>query len=321
MGENMDIPEGMKAWVGGAEAPADWDGGPVLLRSGTRGAPSHGANALSWSHPHMEVRGATDLGGDIIAYTPARLASVSSASAETSVGAKQAPTHIWLHGIGDPIGETTWVDDPSPSGCADEEAHAVAYVRADIAASPEPVPATNQAGEVALRAAVASIADDYMTSEVHHPGYVLIPTAKFDELSALATQPATSQEGEIFRLAANLVYRIEAAGALEHEGMNFERWKTTARSLAPSLRSALAEARTTPPARSYADEDVARLIDPWVWDEAERYRVRADEWFAKGRTEPGDCLTDGYRARADAMQAPLLAKAAAIRLLSQGGWK
>ncbi|KHA63404.1 hypothetical protein NI18_15930 [Sphingomonas sp. Ant20] len=60
------------------------------------------------------------------------------------------------------------------------------------------------------------------------------------------------------------------------------------------------------------------MIDPWAWDEAERYRVRADEWFAKGRTEPGDCLTDGYRARADAMQAPLLAKAAAIRLLSQG---
>lgn len=69
------------------------------------------------------------------------------------------------------------------------------------------------------------------------------------------------------------------------------------------------------------DEGVARIIDPAVWDEAEQYRVRADEWFAKGRTTPGDCLTDGYREKADAMQAPLLAKAAAIRLLSQGGGK
>ncbi len=69
------------------------------------------------------------------------------------------------------------------------------------------------------------------------------------------------------------------------------------------------------------DEGVARIIDPAVWDEAEQYRVRADEWFAKGRATPGDCLTDGYREKADAMQAPLLAKAAAIRLLPQGGGK
>jgi hypothetical protein len=36
-----------------------------------------------------------------------------------------------------------------------------------------------------LRAAIAGIADDYMTSENHHPGYVLIPTAKFEALRAM----------------------------------------------------------------------------------------------------------------------------------------
>lgn len=40
-----------------------------------------------------------------------------------------------------------------------------------------------------LRMAIAGITDDYMTSEKHHPGYVLIPTAKFDELAALSTTP------------------------------------------------------------------------------------------------------------------------------------
>lgn len=30
--------------------------------------------------------------------------------------------------------------------------------------------------------AVRGITDDYMTSEVHHPGYVLIPAARFDML-------------------------------------------------------------------------------------------------------------------------------------------
>jgi hypothetical protein len=39
-----------------------------------------------------------------------------------------------------------------------------------------------------LRSAVEGIADDYMTSDNHHPGYVLIPTAKFEAIrSALST--------------------------------------------------------------------------------------------------------------------------------------
>lgn len=43
-------------------------------------------------------------------------------------------------------------------------------------------------------AAVRGITDDYMTSEVHHPGYVLIPTERFDMLreaeASLASAPA-----------------------------------------------------------------------------------------------------------------------------------
>lgn len=41
----------------------------------------------------------------------------------------------------------------------------------------------------ALREACEGIADDYMTSETHHPGYVLIPTAKFEQIVA-ATERA-----------------------------------------------------------------------------------------------------------------------------------
>lgn len=44
-----------------------------------------------------------------------------------------------------------------------------------------------------LRAAVAGIADDYMTSEVHHPGYVLIPTDRFEKLAGL---PGARSDGE-----------------------------------------------------------------------------------------------------------------------------
>lgn len=67
-------------------------------------------------------------------------------------------------------------------------------------------------------------------------------------------------------------------------------------------------------------EAVARIIDPFVWDEADNYRERAEEWFAKGRTGPRDPLTYGYRQKAHHMQAELLAKADQILALrpSQG---
>ncbi len=38
------------------------------------------------------------------------------------------------------------------------------------------------AGDGSLRKAVEGIGDDYMTSEKHHPGYVLIPTFKFEQI-------------------------------------------------------------------------------------------------------------------------------------------
>lgn len=37
---------------------------------------------------------------------------------------------------------------------------------------------------VALVEAIIGVGDDYMTSEAHHPDYVLIPVAKFDQLVA-----------------------------------------------------------------------------------------------------------------------------------------
>jgi hypothetical protein len=47
--------------------------------------------------------------------------------------------------------------------------------------------------EPMLVKAVQGIADDYMTSEKHHPGYVLIPTSKFEAICAAIA--ATSTEG------------------------------------------------------------------------------------------------------------------------------
>ena len=44
-----------------------------------------------------------------------------------------APKQIWLHGIGDPIGETTWAADPMPGGEDVEQEHAVGYIRDDLA--------------------------------------------------------------------------------------------------------------------------------------------------------------------------------------------
>lgn len=42
----------------------------------------------------------------------------------------------------------------------------------------------------AAREALAGIGDDYMTSDKHHPGYVLIPAEKFDHLRVAANDLA-----------------------------------------------------------------------------------------------------------------------------------
>ncbi|MFS0771084.1 hypothetical protein [Sphingomonas sp. 1P08PE] len=62
------IPAGMKAWAGGDSAPADWDGGKVLLRDGTLN--NDGEYESSWCHNNSLFR-STDVSDlDIIAYTP-----------------------------------------------------------------------------------------------------------------------------------------------------------------------------------------------------------------------------------------------------------
>lgn len=43
-----------------------------------------------------------------------------------------------------------------------------------------------KARRVEVEGALSGIADDYMTSETHHPGYVLIPTAKFERLRTVS---------------------------------------------------------------------------------------------------------------------------------------
>jgi hypothetical protein len=59
----------------------------------------------------------------------------------------------------------------------DEAAHA------DVA---ERLAASRRIAE--LEDAISGIADDYMTSQAHHPGHVLIPTTKFVQLATLARQ-------------------------------------------------------------------------------------------------------------------------------------
>jgi len=83
---------------------------------------------------------------------------------------------------------------------------AVAVYRAMLAASPEPVPATNQAGEVDVEKIVSRSADQILNGfswetltgpdNLRARLSMAARQAVHDTLAALATQPATSQEGE-----------------------------------------------------------------------------------------------------------------------------
>ena len=58
-------------------------------------------------------------------------------------------------------------------------------------------------------------------------------------------------------------------------------------------------------------EEVARVIDPFNWEERSSYYDRADQWFEKLGVED-HALVGGYRAKAEEIVAPSLAKADAL---------
>lgn len=73
--------------------------------------------------------------------------------------------------------------------------------------------------------AIEGITDDYMTSETHHPGYVLIPAAKFEQLRAVSIKaPARRDQAEpsdVFArllVAAKLLYENSKGCAQNHYG-------------------------------------------------------------------------------------------------------
>jgi len=67
-------------------------------------------------------------------------------------------------------------------------------------------------------AAVRGITDDYMTSEAHHPGYVLIPTARFDLLRQAEASLASAPAGEPDRYANDDAAKTLYDSWSEHPG-------------------------------------------------------------------------------------------------------
>jgi hypothetical protein len=150
------------------EAAANWarDGWP------TRNAAAFAAGI---------VDGVSDSGALVQAFARHRLASVSSASAEGWKLVPTWPTLAMLQAGGDCYGDSMTSDVWS----------------AMLAASPEPVPATNQAGEVErLRAAILPHMPFGFKFDAAYRDAV-VERIVGSVIAALATQPATSQEGEV----------------------------------------------------------------------------------------------------------------------------
>jgi hypothetical protein len=88
---------GFSYWPGGDAAPADWDGGPVLLRGGSVVRPGEGDNALVWSHPHMSV-GYEEIAGDIIGYHKRTPAAATPADTVQIARMTEAEAREWIEG-------------------------------------------------------------------------------------------------------------------------------------------------------------------------------------------------------------------------------
>jgi len=153
---------------------------------------------------------AAQWGGELEAIARHRLASVSSASADY-VMVPREPTEAMLKAGQAAADDKRWkwcgFGPRKPGEGLDGM---LFYVRdafaAMLAASPEPVPATNQAGEVDVEKIVRRSADQILNGfswetltgpdNLRARLSMAARQAVHDTLAALATQPATSQEGE-----------------------------------------------------------------------------------------------------------------------------
>jgi hypothetical protein len=102
---------------------------------------------------------------------------------------------------------------PDHANCAVGEAEASTLpgevVKGVIERAQQIIPEYQVNWHAAAYQALSGIDDDYMTSERHHPGYVLIPTAKFEQLCAAmpdATPPTTPavESGEEVRMSVSI---------------------------------------------------------------------------------------------------------------------
>lgn len=113
-----NTPAGMKAWSGGAKAPADWDGGPVLLRNGYMGEANH------WGRNTPAELG-YEGDNDIVAYTPQ--------TSDCSGPGSWAPAEQleWLAAIREVVREAhSALDDSEDRSHEDEPIHAVPHSNA-----------------------------------------------------------------------------------------------------------------------------------------------------------------------------------------------
>lgn len=136
--------------------------------------------ALPVSVPSEALRwGNSGWSGDIIAFRLSRPAS------EQPVEAIDAGREEALHPHAQPFERypelASHIERMAMSGVIGSLISWEAFLRELNAALSPASPARSPMGDP-LRRAVEGIDADYMTSETHHPGYVLIPTAKFEEI-------------------------------------------------------------------------------------------------------------------------------------------
>lgn len=173
-------------------------------------AADHG-EGRTWATPAPDET-CEDCSEPWVEYVRSDLASVSSASAKGMVdypaGAIENGREF-LRRLGEydcAAGAISMSTDYQESvRCFEWLSETCAQYANALAASPEPVPATNQAGEVALREACERLLLAMTTRTLRGRDHV--PSMRDEQdaasalLAALATQPATSQEGEDLRRA------------------------------------------------------------------------------------------------------------------------
>lgn len=116
-----------------------------------------------------------------------------------------------------------------------------------------------------IQHACVGIDADYMTSEVHHPGYVLIPVEKFEAIRAAVREPVR-QEVAVADIAAERLRQIDGEGRTADHDDGYVAGELASAAAAYAYVASVPDSMRRLVSGIYSIQNLSRIADLWPWE-------------------------------------------------------